>query len=103
MIRGLTKKGQFVVCITVFYFSTVILGALCNSADQTDHMSHQKQGMHHSLPCLLACANMVSQDGEIFTLPSVLPVVGLLLSSIPFILFQTFTSILRSRGPPLSH
>ncbi len=99
----LSKKTHLILVLAVFYFSTVILGALCSSSDPSDHMPHQKQGRSHSLSCLLACANIVSQDGEISTLPSVLPAFGFLLASIPFILFQTFSSIPHSRGPPQIH
>jgi len=99
----ISKKAHLILFLAVFYFSTIVLGALCNSSGQSGHMPHQKQGMGHSINCLLACSSMVTREGEIPLLPSALPVFGILLFSIPFTRFQTFASILHSRGPPQAH
>ncbi|MFQ5580493.1 MAG: hypothetical protein ACE5FZ_07760 [Nitrospiria bacterium] len=102
MSGKVSKKVLPVIAIAAFYLGMVFLGALCDSGKLSGH-HNQKRGMHHSVSCLLACANIVTQAGEFPTLPSVLPAVGVLLLLLSLTRPQSLASILHSRGPPQTH
>lgn len=99
MDRVNTKKGFLILFLACFYFSSILLGALSTSAT-SEHMLHQKRLTRHSRACPLACSSMVAQIATSSILPTSLPFFSILLVIVPFLFYQTNTSISRSRAPP---
>ncbi|MFQ5597746.1 MAG: hypothetical protein ACE5GK_06810 [Nitrospiria bacterium] len=94
-----SKKILPILFLVFFYFSTILMGALCPTGN-TNHLQHQKQRVHHSLSCLLACSMLVAGEAEKPLLPSALPLYAAFFAIAALASIKTHTTKIHPRGPP---
>ncbi len=95
------KRANAIVFLVVFYAVTVVFSTLCPSQGG-QNLHHQKQRVHHSLSCLLACSSLMARDASAPQLPSGHFLFGILLLLAAFHFYKIHTENFRSRAPPLA-